>query len=925
VATLTPERWREISPYLDRALSLAESEREDWLKSMRVERPQLAELLQRLLAEHRTLSEERFLERSPVHPQAQTSLEGQEVGPYRLVSPIGAGGMGSVWLGERSDGRFERRVAIKFLNFAVAAEGGAQRFQREGRILARIAHPHIAELIDAGVMGNGQPYLVLEHVEGQAIDEYCDGRRLDVDARIKLFLDILGAVAHAHANLVIHRDIKPSNVLVSSTGEVKLLDFGIAKLLSDDGDPAAGTMLTLGSGAMTPLFAAPEQVSGGAITTATDVYALGVLLYLLLTGQHPAGAGPRSPAELVKAITETEPARPSDAVASAGPGTETTAERRAATPERLRRQLRGDLDTIVAKALKKNPQERYPSAAAMADDLRRYLQHEPISARPDTIAYVGAKFLRRYWLPVTAVAVVVASLVVGLYIANRERVIAEERFGQLRKLSSQMFDLDTAIRRLPGSTQARERLVSIAVGYLDGLAANARGNLDLIEEVGEGYLRVARVQGVPTDLNLGEPKQAEASLEKADELMDGVLASRPHERRALFLSAQIANASMILATEEHRNQDALSYARKSAERLDRFMRSGGAQKPERNTAAGLYSNIAAVDLDLHLYSEAVVYARRLVELGRSIPSDLRVVDGLTSLCEAELYQGHSQRALQDLQEARAISQHMIYEGPSAGIFDEFGTLLHEGLLLGEDGAINLGRPKEAIDLIQRAFDIADKAAEKDSRDALSRERVVNAGIPLGNLLRERDPGRALAVYDLALKRSEEAGSSVVMMRKRALLLADSSGALMRLRRYAEAKRRIDESLAILRKTKDYPTAQMGLDSEAYVVLSAWGDYEGKRGDPGQARQIYEQLLAQAIAGKPAADTDLTHAPRMSRVYERLGELDRRTGRAASAEDMDSRRLKLWQGWAQKLPNNSFVRSELAAASFSKAASTGVRR
>ena len=214
--------------------------------------------------------------------------------------------MGSVWLAERSDGRFERRVAIKFLRFAVAAHSGAERFKREGKILGQLAHRHIAELIDAGVTPKGEPYLVLEYVEGDHIDEHCDKRGLDVDARIRLFTDVLSAVAQAHGNLIVHRDLKPSNVLVRSDGQVKLLDFGIAKLLGDETGSGEATMLTLdGDSALTPQFAAPEQITGSAITTATDVYALGVLLYILLTGQHPAGASTRCAAELVKAITET--------------------------------------------------------------------------------------------------------------------------------------------------------------------------------------------------------------------------------------------------------------------------------------------------------------------------------------------------------------------------------------------------------------------------------------------------------------------------------------------------------------------------------------------------------------------------------------------------------------------------------------------
>lgn len=300
--TLSPEQWLEISPYLDHALSLSVQERALWLSDFRAQRSEIADLVEELLEEHDALSEEHFLEHQP-QPPTDHSLPGETVGPYKLLSRIGEGGMGNVWLAERADGRFERQVAVKFVRFAVPSRGAAERFKREGRILGQLRHAHIAELIDAGLTAKGEPYLILEYVEGQPIDEYCDEHSLGVDARINLFLDVLGAVAQAHANLVVHRDIKPSNVLVSSAGEVKLLDFGIAKLLAGDANPADATMLTLeGGGAMTPLFAAPEQVTAGPITTATDVYALGTSLFLLLTGQHPAGPGPYSPADLVKAI-----------------------------------------------------------------------------------------------------------------------------------------------------------------------------------------------------------------------------------------------------------------------------------------------------------------------------------------------------------------------------------------------------------------------------------------------------------------------------------------------------------------------------------------------------------------------------------------------------------------------------------------------
>src|SRR5215831_3641580 len=273
------------------------------------------------------------------------SLAGQTLGAYTLESQIGHGGMGSVWLASRNDGRFERRVAIKLLNATFVGRAAEERLRREGSILARLTHPHIARLLDAGVSPAGQSFLVLERIDGQPIDRHCDAKKLGIRDRLRLFVEVLSAVAHAHANLIVHRDIKPSNVLVQADGQVKLLDFGIAKLLEQDAE-------TVGGSALTPEYAAPEQVTGGPITTATDVYALGILLHVLLVGRHPFEAARRSPADLLKAIVDDEPPCLSDAA-----------------PEGLRRVLKGDLDTIVAKALKKNPGERYQSVTAFSSDV----------------------------------------------------------------------------------------------------------------------------------------------------------------------------------------------------------------------------------------------------------------------------------------------------------------------------------------------------------------------------------------------------------------------------------------------------------------------------------------------------------------------------------------------------------------------------
>ena len=413
MSAIDHQRWQKVSGHLDRMLDLPAEDRGACLAALRSDDPETAADVEALLDEHRQLSAEGFLDASAgAIPRPEPSLAGVRIGAYTLVSPIGHGGMGSVWLAARSDGRFEGHAALKLLNAALVGRAGEERFKREGTILARLTHPHIARLIDAGVTRTGQPYLVLERIEGRHIDRYCTEEGLEIEQRIRLFLDVQSAVAHAHAQLIVHRDLKPSNVLVDANGQVKLLDFGIAKLLEADELATPQTLLTgEGGQALTPKYAAPEQVTGGRITTATDVYALGVLLYELLSGHHPTGLTTATPAEFVKAVADTEPARLSIALPeSADP--------------RLRRLLRGDLETIVGKALKKNPAERYGSVAEFADDLRRFLDDKPISARPDTLGYRAAKFVRRHRRMLAAAAIVTA-IVVGLVGFYTERLAAE--------------------------------------------------------------------------------------------------------------------------------------------------------------------------------------------------------------------------------------------------------------------------------------------------------------------------------------------------------------------------------------------------------------------------------------------------------------------------------------------------------------------
>jgi len=463
------ETWGRLSPLLDELLDLPDAERDARLAALRAQDPVLADAVAAMLQHLPAIERGEFMPASALPKPG--GLAGQAIGPYTLVREIGHGGMGTVWLARRNDGRYEGEVAIKFLRSGLFGHGDAARFEREGSILARLSHPHIARLLDAGVMADGaQPYLVLEYIDGEPIDLYCQRLALTVAARLGLMLDVLAAVAQAHNRLILHRDLKPTNILVNKTGEVKLLDFGIAKLLDDAGGDQ--TALTARAGnAFTPEFAAPEQVQGGDVTTATDVYALGVLMYLLLGGDHPTAAPTGAPLDRMRSVIETVPKRLSDAVLRrGGPSTRWSPESR-----KLAGEVRGDVETIVAKALKKAPSERYANATEMGDDIRRYLAHEPIAARPDTPLYRTTKFVQRHAAGVTMAGAVAIALGVGIGVAlwqareaRAQRVQAEGlieyMIGDLRKKLQPVGRLDV--------------LDGVGLKALDYYAAQDPGSLD---------------------------------------------------------------------------------------------------------------------------------------------------------------------------------------------------------------------------------------------------------------------------------------------------------------------------------------------------------------------------------------------------------------------------------------------------------------
>lgn len=523
---LSKEDWRILSALLDEAFEIPAAARPDWLQS-RTELP--AHLL--TVASSMINADAFTMPALPGYADSELAAlganegvdlaPGLSVGPYRLLREIGRGGMGTVWLAERSDGALKRQVALKLPHSSLPARQLAERFARERDILAALVHPHIARLYDAGLTPQGRPYLALEYVDGEPLTLYCSTRQLSIGARLELFLQILAAVQYAHNQLAVHRDLKPSNVLVTADSQVRLLDFGIAKLLTDG--QAQATELTQSWGAaMTPQYAAPEQILGQPISTAVDVYALGVMLYELLTGVLPYRLKRDTRAALEESILGTEPVSPSQA---RGVG---------ADASRHHRSLRGDLDTIVLKALKKDPAQRYSTASAFADDLRRYQRGEPVLAQPDSAWYRSRKFLGRHRQGVAAATLVMAGLSASLGVALWQGSVARQEartasavkeFMQGIFLASSSQQTDPLQAR---QTTARE-LLDIGAGKLDSALKDApEAKLEMLEMFAELYNQLGLFERSVAFMQQFVALAKSTHGDKSHEVVEGLLMLAAH-------------------------------------------------------------------------------------------------------------------------------------------------------------------------------------------------------------------------------------------------------------------------------------------------------------------------------------------------------------------------------------------------------------
>lgn len=736
---MNPENWRKVEELLDAALEIEPSLRKKFLTQIDADeiRREVESLLEGELeaakfmdASAGAFSSDFFNDNKD---EAADTLINQRIGSYKIVRELGRGGMGAVYLAERDDGKFEQQVAVKLLKRELNTADIRRRFTRERQILAALTHPNIARLSDAGTTDDGLPFLVMEYVEGLPIDDFCAAQNLDLEERLQIFRMVCDAVAFAHRNLIVHRDLKPSNILVTADGIPKLLDFGISKLLSPEFEAESAHTVTK-LGAMTPEYASPEQLRGESVTTATDVYSLGVILYELLTGHRPFELKKRSAEEIIRAVCETEPKPPSAAVnAERGMGAaelkadkwtgkkNTNQNKHKTVPHSAFRIPRsGDLDNIVLKALKKEPARRYSSVEQFAEDIRRHLADLPVLARPDTLSYRATKFINRNQMAVAASLLVLLTLIGGIIAtvwqarrAEANQLRAEKRFNDVRKLSNALlFELSPNIERLPGSIQARRILVKRALEYLDSLSQEAEGDLQLQGELASAYEKIGELQGAPGKPNLGDFGGAIATLEKAQNIRAALLLKKPNDAENLRNLAANLSAS--------------SYCRWWTSDI-----TGSIKDSER--ALELYEKLIAAEPDS-------------VELRRS-RADARINLAQTYYFNDQVAEVYSplQNALDELEPLRQSNADNAETGRLVG---RARVLLGMNLLFDN-------RPAEGEIEITKALELSEALVAENPNDNVVKQGLWHVYIQSSQFYQESNPSRASELLSKALKVVEE--------------------------------------------------------------------------------------------------------------------------------------------------------------------------
>jgi non-specific serine/threonine protein kinase/serine/threonine-protein kinase len=680
-------------------------------------------------------------------PGAQWRAEApppETIGPYRVVQEIGRGGMGVVYLGERADGQYRKRVAIKLITAAHPDAQTGLRFARERQILAQLEHPGIARLLDGGATAGGQPYFIMEYVDGLPLLEFCRGGGLGVSERLRLFLEVADAVGYAHRRLIVHRDLKPANVLVTAEGQAKLIDFGLGQAIG--GGEAGHEITQAGPAPMTPAYASPEQIRGETFTVAGDVYSLGVILFELLSGRRPYRATTNY-LDLARAICEEE--APPLAAAVEAPA--------------LRRRLRGDIETIVAKALEKDPRRRYATVEEFSADLRRFLDGRPVAARKPTWRYRAARAAARHRVAVPAGALALLLIAGFAGYSGWEGRRSERRFNEVRGLAhTVMFDLYDAIAPLPGSTAARELLARRALEYLEKLSQEAGGNRALEREIALGYARIGEVEGDLAEANLGRVQASLESLRKAATMLGPLAEGAPGDAGLRHEYVRVA-INLAQAEGEAGQFDAgIAQARRAAALAE----GGEAARPGDAIAltdleAALAALADAVTNEKR-YAEAIALRERVQGLAVRVAARVHSPEAERSLAVAgkrlgALYgvTGRMEDCRREYEMARAIDERRCARNPQdmRAKIDLSFDLSDLGWAA---GAMN--RLEDALAFHRRALELREQAAQADPRDFRAATAVAASTRKIGMVLRKMaKPREALAELRQAAARYGELG------------------------------------------------------------------------------------------------------------------------------------------------------------------------
>lgn len=778
---MTPERSARIERLLQDALEREASDRGRFLEAACGDDTPLRVEVESLLAAAEEAGD--FLELPALAGEARFSAEEEpgpareRIGPYQVLREIGRGGMGNVYLAVRADREYQKRVAIKVVRRGMDTDFILRRFRQERQILAGLDHPNIARLTDGGTTDDGRPYLVMDYVDGESIIRYCDGRKLGIRDRLRLFQTVCSAVAFAHQNLVVHRDIKPGNVLVTPAGVPKLIDFGVAKLLNPDLSPETVDLTGEMTRLLTPDYASPEQLRGERITTACDVYSLGVLLYELSTGHRPHRFEQRTPEAMARAVSEARPEKPSLVVGRSDPSSDpsrpetnraATAEARNTDPAKLKKLLSGDLDTIILRALDYEPHRRYPSVERFSDDIRRFLEGRPVTARKDTLGYRSRKFLARHKAAAVAGALLFASVLGGVAmtarqarIAARERTKAEERLKEVRKLTNSfLFEFHDAIANLPGSTPARELLVRRALEYLGTLAKAGGDDLSLQRELASAYEKVGGVQGLGGSANLGDTAGALESYRAARVILERLVSGPSVEDRDRL---ELAGCHLALSRIHIARMDlteALEEGRQALTIREALGRSGAAISKLATRIGGAHQNLGLI---LHMKGDT---AGSLAELQRAASAfdlairqdptdvDARRGKGATLFETASVLSdsGDPGTALERGREVVEIEEGLLELQPNdSRLKMDLALALHD---VGEYNA-SLGDLDAAVEATRSAVSINDKLVAADPKNAQAQIASAYFGTALGALVaKQGHPEEALRLHRAAISASE---------------------------------------------------------------------------------------------------------------------------------------------------------------------------